>query len=455
MGSATRARLDRFVGWVCRLLLGVFFRRIAVVGQERIPARGPFVVVANHVNGLLDPMFVFGPLGIPARTLGKSTLWRSPLLGGLATLAGAIPVYRRGDPGVDPARNVEAFAAAHEVLGRGGAVAVFPEGTSHDDPSLKPLKTGAARIAIGAELERGPLGVVILPVGLLFEERSKFRSKAVVAVGEPLDPSAEVERSRRGEKEAIAAARALTERITAALDTVTINYSSWEEARRIELGADVLARTRGGDGALRWQDELVLRRDMARALPALRAEHPAAVAAAVAAVAAYERRLAAVGVDDAAVAVPLAARFAVAFFLRTLVRLALLSPVAVVGTLLNVVPWTVVDQISRRVREENQVATYTLFPGLVLYPAAWAAEAWAVARWSGVEAGVAAAVLAPLAGWVALRWHERRRSLWRGTRAFLKLRRRRVVDELATARARVVETIGALVSAYSTSSRRS
>ncbi|KAB2955360.1 MAG: acyltransferase, partial [Thermoanaerobaculia bacterium] len=220
-----REALDRLVGFLCRLVLGVFFRRIEVVGRDRLPVSGPRIVVGNHVNGLIDPLFVFGPLRVRARALGKSTLWRIPVLRQLLGLAGAIPIHRRSDAGegADPAKNVEAFALCHEALARGEAISIFPEGISHDQPSLQPLRTGAARIALGAELERGPLGVVIAPFGLVFEERTTFRSRALVVVGEPIDPAPEVELARA---DLAGAVRALTARISAALEQVTLNYAT-------------------------------------------------------------------------------------------------------------------------------------------------------------------------------------------------------------------------------------
>jgi 1-acyl-sn-glycerol-3-phosphate acyltransferase len=250
---------ERFVGWVCSRLLELYFRRIEVVGAERIPERGPFLVVANHVNGLLDPMFVFGPLGIPARTLGKSTLWKIPGIAQLADLAGGIPVHRRIDPGADPAKNVEAFAAAHEVLARDGIIAIFPEGISHDEPRLQPLRTGAARILLEAERLRGPLGIRILPVGLVFERREGFRSRALVVVGEPFDPASRSARSPSATSRPPCAA--LTARIKAALGRSRSTsrpgrrraWSSWAPA--------VYHRAHGGgEAGGRWLRDFALHR---------------------------------------------------------------------------------------------------------------------------------------------------------------------------------------------------
>jgi 1-acyl-sn-glycerol-3-phosphate acyltransferase len=438
-----RRALDRVFGWMCRTALAVFFRRIEVVGRDRLPGSGPRIVVGNHVNGLIDPLFVLGTLRVPARLLGKSTLWKIPILSQLMDLAGVLPVYRAVDAGEDRAGNERTFARCHEELARGGSLSIFPEGTSHDDPRLKPLKTGAARIAIGAELARGPLGVRVVPFGLVFEERTRFRSRVLVVVGEPLDPAPEVDLARGDEAGAV---RSLTARIAEALERVTLNYDSWEEARLIELAADVLAR--GGGEAPRRRPlaaDFVLQRQLADGLDRLRCEHPVEVERAVDAARAYERLLRTAGLRDDQVGVRPGWRTALGFVGRTLLRLLVASPVAALGTLVNVVPWFVVDAISRRVDEANQVATYKLFPALVVYPAAWGLEALAAGYWLGCGPAAALVLAAPFAGWVAVRWHERRETLWRESRAFLMLRnRRRVAAELAGRRAAVAAAAAVL-----------
>ena len=85
----------------------------------------------------------------------------------------------------------------------------FPEGISHDEPELQPLKTGAARIALGAMERHGPLPVRIVPVGLTFEEKGVFRSRALLVVGEAIDPSGE---AATDEREAAAPSRTASRR---------------------------------------------------------------------------------------------------------------------------------------------------------------------------------------------------------------------------------------------------
>src|SRR3954447_25071433 len=201
---------DRFLRALARCVLKAFFREVEAVGAERIPLHRPLVLVANHVNRLIDPILLMGPLPVVPRFLAKSTLWKNPLVRPFLDLAGAIPVYRRQDEGSDLAKNAETFSRSYDLLAQGGTLALFPEGTSHSDPSLKPLKTGAARIVLEAEQKYPGLGVRIVPVGLLFDAKQTFRSRALVQVGEPIDPAPEIELAAR---DPVAAFRALTARI--------------------------------------------------------------------------------------------------------------------------------------------------------------------------------------------------------------------------------------------------
>ena len=157
-----RRLLIRLVRWLAEALVRLYYPARAVEGAERIPTGAPLVFVLNHPNGLLDPLLLRISLGIPARFLAKSTLFGNPL-GRLAMDAfDTIPIYRAheakdakknetkdGKPG-DPSRNEESFARCRAVLASAGALALFPEGTSHSDSQLRPLKTGAARIALSA-----------------------------------------------------------------------------------------------------------------------------------------------------------------------------------------------------------------------------------------------------------------------------------------------------------------
>src|SRR5580700_7113564 len=125
---------------LARLLVRIFFRRIEVEGVDGLSADGPTVLVANHINGLVDALLLMATLPRFPHFLGKSTLFRIPPLWPFLKLAGVVPVYRARD-GESTARNDGSFRTCRRLLAHGSEVALFPEGISHDESMLQPLKT--------------------------------------------------------------------------------------------------------------------------------------------------------------------------------------------------------------------------------------------------------------------------------------------------------------------------
>ncbi|MFT5510632.1 MAG: glycerol-3-phosphate O-acyltransferase/dihydroxyacetone phosphate acyltransferase, partial [Hyphomicrobiaceae bacterium] len=184
--------------------LDLFFKRVHVEGA--VPKMGPVILVANHFNALLDPVMVTRLVGRNVRFLGKEPLFHTPVLKHLVKGMGTLPVYRAMD-GADTSKNKDMFAAVYAALGEGNAVCLFPEGVSHNEPQLQSLKTGAARMALGAEAEHGfSLGLKVVPVGLVFSDKRRFRSVAATFVGQPINISEYQEAYRQDDRDA---ARAL------------------------------------------------------------------------------------------------------------------------------------------------------------------------------------------------------------------------------------------------------
>ncbi|HYC32963.1 MAG TPA: 1-acyl-sn-glycerol-3-phosphate acyltransferase, partial [Gemmatimonadales bacterium] len=141
-----------------------------------MPGSGPLLLVANHPNEAFDPLLVAAAAGRPVRFLAKAPLFGVPVVGAVLREAGCLPVYRRADDPAQTGRNEETFAAVTAALGAGAAIALFPEGTSHDAPALAPLKTGAARMALAVP---PALPLAIVPVGLVLADRDRARSEAL------------------------------------------------------------------------------------------------------------------------------------------------------------------------------------------------------------------------------------------------------------------------------------
>lgn len=199
----------------------LYLPRRYLAGAERVPARGPALYVLNHPNGLLDPVLLRIVLARPIRFLAKSTFFENPI-GRLAMAAfDSLPVFRRDDPGVGltgSRRNRQTFALCRDALLAGDEIALFPEGTTHSDPQLRPLKTGAARIALAAT-EQLPPGLTIVPVALYYVAKTVFRAPVHIVVAEPITVVDQGRRAVESPRPAVAALTdAMAARLTRALD---------------------------------------------------------------------------------------------------------------------------------------------------------------------------------------------------------------------------------------------
>ncbi|MGB5014806.1 MAG: lysophospholipid acyltransferase family protein [Pyrinomonadaceae bacterium] len=211
---------------IISIALRLFFRRIEVVNVERVPQSGPLLFVLNHPNGLVDPALVFVSMPRRVSFLAKSTLYDNPIGAFLLRTFEILPVYRRIDPDARSESNTVTFDNCFELLRQGRCIAIFPEGISHDQPQLQKIKTGAARIALGA-VSDGSLGLKIVPVGLYYTSKTSFRSEALIRYGESFDVDA-IELDANGEPPREAVLQ-LTAKIEKALRTVTLNLETETE----------------------------------------------------------------------------------------------------------------------------------------------------------------------------------------------------------------------------------
>jgi glycerol-3-phosphate O-acyltransferase/dihydroxyacetone phosphate acyltransferase len=444
VAGAMRRALETLIRWLAEALVRLYYPLRAIDGAERIPADRPVVFVVNHPNGLLDPLLLRVATGRPARFLAKSTLFAGPL-GRLAMDAfGSIPIYRAhesGARGQDASRNEESFARCRAELGRGAALALFPEGVSHSDPQLRPLKTGAARIALSAAAEQaGALEVTVVPVGLYYERKARFRSRVLLSVGEPLAVAALLPAYRRDER---ATVDQLTDEIRARLDEVVLHA----ETRELLIGIAQVARwTAEADDA--GTDDLAVQNQRARTLMGayqrLRAREPERVDAIAAEARAYARALRHLGVRD-----PWALeieRLRPALVASSLLELLAALPLAVVGALLGWLPYRLAGWVAGRVtKDEDVLSTVKLLGGALFLTAGWAAEAAAAGLLLRPAWAVPAFLVGVTSGYVALRFEELLadnaeavRYLW--LRAFhrditerLTARRRALADKVARA----------------------
>ncbi len=406
-----RTVLEAVFCWILR----TFYRRLEVTGREHVPATGPVMFVVNHPNALVDAVVLMCHAGRPISFLAKEPLFRMPVLGLFVRALDSIPVYRHQDR-ADVTKNRATFAVARRVLAGGGSIAVFPEGTSHSEPQLKPFRTGAARIALGAaEAE----GLDIVPVGLFYTAKTKFRSSALMCFGAPLRV-VPTEADADGEPPA-GAVRALTARLETALGQLTLQADR-HDALELVAAAERILTSSTADPSTDLADRVQIRQRLLAGYGQLRETAPERLRQVQARVIRYETAL-----READLTPRFLPRhgYRAAVVLRVTAKamavLLLLLPVALAGMVIHAPGFYLTRLIGRRFQRRwpDVVATVKGLGGLLFYPITWAAVGWLVgARW-GTVPGVIAGVAAPVTGYAALEFVERLDWLLGGARGLL------------------------------------
>lgn len=383
--------IRRLITALLRIVATVFFRRVEIVGAERIPADSPIIFAANHPNGLIDPLVLLCFAPGPISFLAKAPLLRMPLVGWFVRAFGSIPVYRRED-NESTAQNRETFARARAVLNGGGSIAIFPEGTTHSEPRLLELKTGAARIALGAGTETM---VSIVPAGLFYTSKQSFRSSAVVyfgpsipVAGEPLDESGEPRRE---------SVESLTARVEEALRDLTLEADSRAALGLIARASRIFS---GGRGEL--VDELELQKRFVAGYAHLREGDPGRLAALESRIERFASELGDARLEPEELVPP-----TLAGSVRTILTLLILLPLAIAGGILHYPTYRLLGALVRRFcREEEMAATMKAVGGLALYPLTWMAISLSAGWLVGWPLGTGLFLLLPFLGYIALRVFE-------------------------------------------------
>ena len=215
-----------FIRLLIKFSIELFFDEVEVHREEYIPKEGPLIIAANHPSSIMDALVVGVKTPRKIHYIGHSGLFSNSLKSKFLFAMGIIPVYRREDNPGNTETNTDMFRAAYRILEEGKCIGIFPEGTSQTDRKVLKLKTGTARIALGAEKQNDfNLGLTIIPLGLYFTARHRFRSKVLLNFGKPIPISEFKEIYEEDEYEGV---HRLTDRISDELVKLTVNVKKNE-----------------------------------------------------------------------------------------------------------------------------------------------------------------------------------------------------------------------------------
>ncbi len=165
----------------------LYYRRITVVGLEKIPADTPVIYAPNHQNALMDPLAVAFAARRQLAFLARADIFQKPAVARLLNMLQILPIYRIRDGIQALGRNQEVFDQTVNVLKSNIPICILPEGNHEGQKRLRPLKKGIFRIAFQAEESHAfKLNIHVIPVGVDYSDYFNAGSDLTVVFGTPI-----------------------------------------------------------------------------------------------------------------------------------------------------------------------------------------------------------------------------------------------------------------------------
>jgi glycerol-3-phosphate O-acyltransferase/dihydroxyacetone phosphate acyltransferase len=430
--------IRRIIVTVLRFTLRIYFRRIEIAGLENVPQKSPAIFVLNHPNALVDPVFLLCLVPRKVCFLAKAPLFRMPVIGYLVRALDALPAYRHQDQGADVSKNEETFAAARRLLASGATIGICPEGASHDDTSMRPIKTGAARIALGAVSTGEVRDLKIVPAGLYYTSKTTFRSAALLYFGKPIEVTP-VALEANGELPRTPV-RELSSQIESAMRGVVLEAQHEEALGTISRADKIFSAENVSDEVKpTLASELRLRKQFVKGYTTLSERAPERLRKLEARITRFEQQLDQAGVDPEDLSPPKSGASVLGKLLtRCAIFLLLLGP-ALFGIVIHFPAYRLGGFLSIRYSktEEDVISTAKIISAMLFFPLTWLLVSVVVFALTGWLAALGTLIVLPLTGYVAMRFLEESDKFLGGLRAlaFFLVRRRFFVRLLAERRA--------------------
>ncbi len=399
----------RAMGWVIRLALGFYFRRIERFHAERVPAAGPVLFTSNHPNSVTDSFVIGASVPRKVNFIATVRLFRFGAVKWLLTRCGVIPINRLADDPRAMRKVADTFEECYRVLERGEAVGIFPEGVSYDDSQMREVKSGAARMALELEhRHEGRLGLQVVPAGLTYSEKETYRSDVLLNFGEPIRAADYLEGYAEHRKECI---RRLTAEIEHRIQALVLHLPQLEHARVVAgVKRLYLDRLRLGHGIMHEPvspraEELVLTQGIVAAVERVYQTQPERAAAFAARLDAYEGWLRRLKISDEDLALFPEKRKLAGHSLVWTAMAVLGAPVALYGWLHRLLPYAVVRWSVRAFttpgKRKSQTSTAAIVAGVIAFGVFYALCVGVVYNWFGGRVSLWYALSLPLASLVA------------------------------------------------------
>ncbi|CAE6483869.1 unnamed protein product [Rhizoctonia solani] len=223
-----------------------YFSEAKVIGSENVPETGPVILACTHHAMAVDPAVLSWAVPYHRRVhyWAKASLFKNPIAKLILNNSGVLPVDRKNKD------NQVLFRSTFEALAQGEIVGVFPEGTSYTAPQIMQVKDGVAWSALEymkwnrmrqEKGEKRAPDAVVVPVGIVYTEKSRYRSGVIVEFGKPITMD-QYEAKFLSDEEGAArsCAKSLTKRIKSEMLSLTINAPDWDTMYSAKMARSLL-----------------------------------------------------------------------------------------------------------------------------------------------------------------------------------------------------------------------
>ena len=179
--------LYRF-GWTLMwVTFRIFFRKIDVLGAEKLQHGKPAILIANHPASFLDAMVLAVFLGRPIHFYVRGDIFSHPLVYRILTKLHMIPIFSREHGTGNLSKNKATFDRGRKLLSAGNLLLIFPEGFSRQSKQAEPFKKGAARVALQTAFDDGKADHLHIQTIALNYSHHGFGANLFIRVGDTLE----------------------------------------------------------------------------------------------------------------------------------------------------------------------------------------------------------------------------------------------------------------------------
>ncbi len=437
-----------------KVTLSFYLKRINVRHAENIPVEGPVIFAINHPNNLLDTLIVAGKFKPRIYFLGTGALFRNRLASLFLTSAGIIPVYRQEDSSEYKGKNRETFRACYETLEQRRMLGIYPEGTTHADWQVKKIKTGAARILLETEKRNAyKLGIKLIPIGLNFSSRKKFRTSVIVSVGEPVTAAPFFAGYEAGDFSAV---EGLTSKLQKAMEAQVkhLSKASFQEfVSKLDFfyREDIINSLTAGKQIEKTEiDKLRLSKKLIEGVEYYAKKQPEIINTIWDKMEAYQQKLKKVHLRDQQIRRDVEKNIKPLRYLRIGFIGFLGLPIFLYGLINNYIANFFPSRLSTwMANKETDIATIRVVSGILSFGLFYALQTFAVYSFWGVVVALIYLVSLPFSGFFVLSFRKFYKRYSENVRlGFLLIKHRNFIDRLKEQRAAIIAELDALSEEY-------